>query len=137
MKQESKAYKPFNCPVSGLERKAFNLEQALAGRPVVTRDGRSVMQLVKFDCVDDAGKVYGVVDCKVYVFTSNGEYLHDSGSCLDLFMTPEKKWVNLYWNEEQGRLVPGYTYLSKEDADKGYFENGEGRQFIQQISFEV
>lgn len=139
MKQE---LKKFNCPVSWLERKAFNLEEALAGQSagrnlVITRDGRAVTQITKFDDVVVAGEVFAVVDKIVFTFTSLGEYIHDSGSCLDLFMAPEKKWVNLYWNEDKNCVEAGLAYYTEDDANKPYFENGEGRKFIKQISFEI
>lgn len=43
--------------------KPFNLERALAGDAVITRDGREVTQLVKFD-VESKYKLFGVVSKK-------------------------------------------------------------------------
>ena len=116
--------------------KAFNLEEALAGKPVVTRDGIPVSQITKFN-IHTGECVVAVVNGCLSVISEPGLFGRGKERQKHLFMAPEKKWVNLYWNEEQGRLVPGYLYPSKEDADKAYFENGEGRKFIQQISFEV
>ena len=42
--------------------KPFNLEAALRGEKVVTRDGREVKQLVKFNRVDHPVALWGVVD---------------------------------------------------------------------------
>lgn len=76
--------------------KSFNLEQALAGKPVVTRDGRIVEQLTKFDTSDEFC-IFGVVDKKIYSYLENGNQWNTIESEEDLFMAPEKKWVNVYY----------------------------------------
>jgi len=51
--------------------KLFSLEEALAGSPVCTRDGRTVTQLVKFDAVSPRPLI-GVVDGTIYAWHANG-----------------------------------------------------------------
>ena len=67
--------------------KPFNLEAALRGEKVVTRDGREVTQLVKFDVEDCNRPVVGVVDDSIYKWSPKGEWsLAMELSDLDLFM---------------------------------------------------
>jgi hypothetical protein len=55
--------------------KPFDLEKALAGEPVVTRDGRPVTQLIKFEAiVEDGYVIYGVVNNKIFNFLDSGKY---------------------------------------------------------------
>ena len=77
--------------------KPFDLERALAGDKVVTRDGREVTQLTKFN--SDADCLAAVVDGELITWGEDGLYWvkgRDSG--FDLFMAPKtvKRWVNFY-----------------------------------------
>lgn len=97
--------------------KPFDLERALAGDPVVTREGRPVTQLVKFkDANCDIYAVYGVVDDSVESWCVDGRYCANSDECeYDIFMAPKKRtvWVNLYPDEF------AFWYDSEEEADGG------------------
>ncbi len=80
--------------------KPFNLERALAGDKVVTRDGREVTQLTKFDCEGEC--LAGVLDLSLSTWNKNGQFWGTSEeSDDDLFMAPKtvKHWVNFYSNE--------------------------------------
>lgn len=75
--------------------KPFNLEQVLAGKPVVTRDGKSVTQLTRFDLIKRS-QLTGVLESKdIHTWEITGQvsphHLHDH----DLFMASEKKsgWI--------------------------------------------
>ncbi len=75
--------------------KPFDLKAALRGEKVVTRDGREVTQLVKFDVEDCNRPVVGVVDDSIYKWSLAGGWAADScDSILDLFMheEPEEQW---------------------------------------------
>ena len=92
--------------------KAFNLEKALAGEKVITRDGREVTQLHKFNC-DDNDCIHGVVDGSVENFYDCGSY-HSGGICdADLFMAPKKLsgFVNIY--RDDGELSLGCLHDDK------------------------
>lgn len=88
----------------------FDLQRALAGDKVVTRDGCEVTQLTRFNC---AGVVLvGVVNGYLQTWYEGGKYSGiDRDSGLDLFMPPKtvKRWVNFY----QGY---SYSYNSKDEA---------------------
>jgi hypothetical protein len=84
----------------------FNLEQALAGHPVCTRDGREVTQLVKFDINDFP--LAGIVCGDFYRWKRSGKAgLYDL-HYMDLFMAPVKKtgWVARYAHDD------GTTYIN-------------------------
>lgn len=78
--------------------KPFNLERALAGDPVVTRDGRPVNELTLFKTLDD-DPVVGVLNGTLLKWASDGHF-HDSSIVheFDLFMAPIKRtvYVNFY-----------------------------------------
>lgn len=77
--------------------KPFNLEKALAGAPVVTRDGREVTHLYLFPVEGLKYPLYGVIwnergGKSVTSFTRNGlEYAESEHNDSDLFMKTVKK----------------------------------------------
>jgi hypothetical protein len=103
--------------------KPFDLERALAGDPVVTRHGKSVTQLKKFDirgrCV-----LLGVFDGQLASWLENGCYYSSGEWPYDLFMAPKKRtvWVNLYGD---GLC---YRYDSKAEADEASASNRIGNR---------
>jgi len=81
--------------------KQFNLEKALAGDPVITRNGKKVEEIKLFKTKINNNKVlFGVIDGWVLSFNIDGR----NNSILrfdteyDLFMAPVKHigWVNRY-----------------------------------------
>ena len=101
----------------------FNLEKALAGEKVITRDGREVTQIVSFDASDSEFVVYGVIDGQaVDSWTQDGGY-HDTYSeeCgADLFMEPVmlSGFINVY-DDHVGQLV----FTNKSGADEHHTSN--------------
>jgi hypothetical protein len=72
--------------------KPFNLEAALRGEKVVTRDGRGVSQLIQFVGVDHPVALWGVVDAEDRPFSWYLDGIHNAiinPSPLDLFMYEE------------------------------------------------
>ena len=68
----------------------FDLEKALAGEKVITRDGLKVTQLVNFEGVGDrCESIYAMVGGKVVSYYGCGNYTGNH-SPLDLFMAPKK-----------------------------------------------
>ena len=101
--------------------KPFNLEAALRGEKVVTRDGREVTQLVKFDVEDCNRPVVGVVDDSIYKWNPKGEWsLAMDLSDLDLFMYEDPAiWkpsacCSFRWVERKKQKPSG-------DANGGYY----------------
>ena len=105
----------------GKDMKPFDLEAALAGAPVITRDGRPVTQLHKFDATTPLCLV-GVVGGEVYSWGKEGIFFAKSSGSFDLFMAPVKRegWINLY----KIIVLPyevraGSVYRTKQEADEG------------------
>jgi hypothetical protein len=93
--------------------KPFDLERALAGDPVVTRYGKPVTQLTKFD-IYGTHVLRGVLDGQLVGWLENGCYYASGEWPCDLFMAPKKRtvWVNLYGNGQRC-----YWYECEEEAD--------------------
>jgi sporulation protein YlmC with PRC-barrel domain len=81
--------------------KQFNLKEALAGKPVVTRDGRKVTKISKIDVNHtNPYSVYALVDEKIESWTESGksEANIEGENPLDLFMDTQVlcMWANVY-----------------------------------------
>lgn len=72
----------------------FDLEKALAGEPVVTRNGFEVTKLTTFE-ISRGVILVGVMGGDVQTWTKNGKWL-ESGmtSDFDLFMKPKTRVIN-------------------------------------------
>ena len=100
-----------------MRTKEFNLEEALNGAKVVTRDGREVTQLVKFESVGNYPLV-GVLSGRVSNWTIEGMFRQDiKESEADLFLVvkPKSVWVNVYV-DDKGFLMLSSTCDSKSQA---------------------
>lgn len=124
--------------------KPFNLTYALQGKPVVTRDGREVVEITRFKKLSDHNKVI--------VFLVKGEDLLRSaftdGACLtsraeskfDLFMAPIKKF-QLVWQHTSG-VSKGSNYLgsihnTREDAESlAHGSAGGSKKFMGIFEYE-
>ena len=104
----------------GNNLKSFSLEEAKAGKPVCTRDGRSV-RIICFDAkcnlpiialITDAGG-----DESLARYNSNGRFTNLNESDCDLMMLPEKKegWVNID-KGGSGKIAVSSPYSTKEEA---------------------
>jgi len=126
--------------------KKFNLEQALNGEKVITRNGREVIYLhlaknitelykfpllvvIKGDQYSDKGLIEFWVD-------KDGQYnSHKVKSNLDLFMYEETiiRYANVYRNKEGNFMVDDTMYESLLEAKKS-IKNKE--EFIKTIKIE-
>ena len=99
----------------------FNLKDALAGKPVVTRDGRKVFDLHHFPSASTyklAGVVEGAEE-QPSTFTEKGIFaIFSSNNNRDLFMASEKKegWINLY-KQSKGYIRGVDVHPSKSTAE--------------------
>lgn len=121
--------------------KPFNLEEALSGKPVITRDGKKVTHIRYFPELEGKSEpVSGVVDNEsIETFESDGKYLKGhSGSMFDydLFMDVEK--VSGYVNVYQSSTVEKVIYFGS-----GFYKthqearaNGKGTDYIKTIPIE-
>src|SRR5271155_2746465 len=100
--------------------KPFDLEKALKGEKVVTRNGTEVTDVRHFPTAGQECTVAGVVLGDIESFTETGAYFSDySLSSMDLFMAPKERvvWVNIYMRFGS-KTTCGYFYDYKEDADR-------------------
>lgn len=84
-----------------MKTKPFNLEEALNGAKVVTRNGDEVTQLHKFN-VKKFHCLCGVLDEDILSWTINGEFWdkeNNHSRDLLLVVEPKKFWVNMYQDE--------------------------------------
>lgn len=99
--------------------KQFDLEKAIAGKPVVTRDGEPV-RIICWDRNKTDYPIVALVGDKEVIssFTTNGSFFHGKQDPNDLFMAIEKKegWVNLYITKDGFAEVDAVIYKSDEIA---------------------
>jgi hypothetical protein len=98
--------------------KKFNLQKALIGEKVVTREGRDVTQLTIFK-IDNEIFLVGVIDGEIYKFLEDGtrNFLYNGcQSNNDLFMDEPliESWVNLY--QAGNEILTGCSYRTEELA---------------------
>jgi hypothetical protein len=114
--------------------KPFDLEQALSGKPVVTRRGVEATQLHLFNIVG-IYKLFAVVEGEIIQCTIQGEFREDHETGWDLFMASESKflWINL-WQQlhENGNYVT--TVHTREDLADLEIENNVTLKHIQKIT---
>lgn len=102
--------------------KPFNLEKALTGEPVVTRDGRPVYDLHHLEHSNNAKRLITVIDGTTFFFYGDGIYcVGREESQYDLFMAPVKRtvWGVMYRDcaDDNGKLyLYPFLYPTEENA---------------------
>ena len=113
--------------------KPFNLEQAKAGAPVCTRDGRPV----RIVCYDLKGHknypILTLVESPVGVestvsYTLNGHHSLDSETGIDLMMASVKRegWVNLYTCHSGATATDQCALYHSEKEARSHILKGNG-----------
>lgn len=108
--------------------KPFNLKEALAGKPVVTRSGLPVTQLINLET--NKYPLVGVVSGyeEPQTFTLAGSFMHsgyDYESSCDLFMATTKKTGWIAYGPYYHVQTTGFTtnvWLTEETAKHYYRE---------------
>jgi hypothetical protein len=95
--------------------KPFNLDEALAGKPVVTRDRIKITELHHFKTFQSSYKVLAIINGLAHWFNENGKLNQDHETRLDLFMASEKKegWINIYKYENHPSIVSFFHETKK------------------------
>jgi hypothetical protein len=78
--------------------KPFDLQKALAGEPVVTREGKKVSEFYQFKTIDSQFDLFGIINGVLHGFDKYGRYMAIEQSEYDLFMEEPERWVNVYWS---------------------------------------
>lgn len=101
----------------------FDLERALKGEKVVTRNGRVVTEIIQFKTAEKTVFcVGGVCDGEVAYWDIEGHFTPISGkSSRDLFMAPREseyvtKWANV-WHSTNGYFFGSTSYDSEGAAE--------------------
>ena len=98
--------------------KPFDLQKALAGEPVVTRDGRKVQRVAHLPEIKYPWSVVAVIEGEMYTYNETGRCYADTIASADLFMAPTKRtvWVNLYrdhcafWHDTKELALAGKSF---------------------------
>ena len=99
--------------------KPFNLEEALAGKPVVTRDGRKVTELYLFKTAGTNYSLHVCINKSLESYTQEGKFYNtDRESIHDLFMEEPiiERWVNIYHDVKDNTLWIGDIFSNYDDA---------------------
>jgi len=101
--------------------KPFNLEEALAGKPVVTREGRKVLQLHCFKNISKENECISVIIegyNSIRNLYENGRYLETQDHPNDLFMAEEKIefWHNVYFSHKFKKTIVGESFNTESEA---------------------
>lgn len=107
--------------------KPFNLDECIAGKPVITKDGRPVnIAGYNPDAINGA-RLTGWIDNLVRSWSDNGTYCDHNANVgghpqCDLFMAPTKRtvWVNLYPPFGGMKKPQAIVHYSEEEADNGH-----------------
>jgi hypothetical protein len=93
----------------------FNLERALAGEPVITREGREVTQLTYFKEAREQYNLVGLMEGVVCTWNEIGTSILGHETRSDLFMKPKENaiWVNVY-KRRDGTLSVGISSFCSE-----------------------
>lgn len=94
----------------------FNLQDALNGRPVVTRDGNPVKIAGYNTDAEEASKLCGWSCGIVLSWTENGNYYVDEDSPDDLFHPVEEKQPRTFWVNEYSYGIGFSTFTTQEGA---------------------
>lgn len=103
----------------------FNLERALAGEPVITRDGREVTEIHFFETCTEDRSLVAVIGGEICLFHNNGlSFGTNNLTQRDLFMKPKviEGWCNVYVSSSNEMYMSG-TYPSEEKAKSCIIES--------------
>ncbi len=110
-----------------MKKLPFNLEKALAGEPVVTRDGREIEQIAHFPTAISKHELFACVSGFVNSYCIDGKTHREDGvsgvnadSNLDLFMKQKTITVNGFEVPaplDSDRDVEGYFLASTSEPD--------------------
>jgi hypothetical protein len=94
--------------------KPFNLEAALRGEPVITRDGRPVKIAVYNEDASFGESVLGWLEGSSFSWARDGQYLLQDCESFDLFMAPteRKEWV-VIWRDKYGNPEQAIVFDEK------------------------
>lgn len=111
--------------------KPFNLQEALAGKPVVTRDGHKVTELHYFETAQLGEQLVFVVDRHLRMAYADGRIYRSEISPLDLFMVgePREIWLNIYPAKTPYHFA---AHPDRDEAERG--ADGQQREALIKVT---
>lgn len=118
----------------------FNLSRALSGDPIITRDGRKVIE-IHYLHSNIPFPVIAVIQGERLSQGCDEEGLYEKGierDC-DLFMAPKTKkiWTNLYYNKNADAIHSGNFYTEEEIATSSKIPDEDYKSYISTIEVEI
>jgi tellurite resistance-related uncharacterized protein len=116
--------------------KPFNLQKALAGEPVVTRDGNKVTEIHNFSTRHGEMTVFAIIEGCFLTFNNNGKHYSSEfvDSNFDLFMAEPEAWINIYYSKVQEKIWNSVKYNSEEEAKENIVTTNSSYLTTVQIS---
>jgi hypothetical protein len=120
--------------------KPFNLQEAIAGKPIQTRDGR-VLKFVAH--VPEAGEMYKVVIMLgggyIGCWREDGKYLKDEEGDGDIVMVPVIKtyYVNVFRSNYSYAVFASQPLDNKTEVEGHKEEYSNNSTFIETLSFDI
>jgi hypothetical protein len=96
----------------------FDLAKAIAGHPLVTRDGRKVTEFKFFDTANaDGYNCVFVIDGRLFYRRKDGRW-DGTDSDYDLFLAPTEvtRWQNIYQKEDREYFTDGFLWTTESSA---------------------
>lgn len=121
----------------------FDLEKALEGEPVITRDGMPILEIFYSKTLEKKG------DQSVMAVADDGKTFHEKDgtfypkkipSDYDLFMAPKPKkfkWVNLYRATNENGITVYLGDFEHNTEKEAWEASSYSSSYIKTISFEV
>lgn len=115
----------------------FDLDAAVRGEPVVTRDGEKVTELYYFKTTNETRKLCAVIEGNIVWFDDVGKINGAQEFGYDLFMASKTKtyYMNVYKSVCHGNYFI-CSYLHKSDFEAKALANSD-KEYIKTISFEI
>jgi hypothetical protein len=122
--------------------KSFDLEQALFGKPVVTRSGDPVTQIVKFDLKNNIPySIAGIHNGHICTWSSEGIFniSTDTQHQMDLFMALQSKflWINLWQQLHENGNYQTTVHTREDRADMEIENNFRQLKHIKKIKISL
>lgn len=101
----------------------FDLEKAINGEPLITRDGRNVDEFYYFKTSKSNQPLKAVINGTIYEYSLDGKYVTEIICNHDLFMKPKvlKCWVNIF--SDGKKIWIGGAHWDNEKDAKCFAEN--------------
>ena len=97
-----------------MKTKPFNLEEALNGAKVVTRDRREVTQLTKFES-EAQDLIFGKIDKCIFAWRLNGNYYNEGASGLDLLIAVDNESSIEFIFSEMYKIISFYAGIEQDE----------------------